>query len=88
MFYFQLISNLIIKSKTYKFLYIEYFSSILKKMDESLGTVTLINSNQGTRNKKFTFDKVFGPGSKQLDIFHKIALPIVHGILEGYNGLF
>uniref|UniRef100_A0A3P9LGN0 Kinesin motor domain-containing protein n=1 Tax=Oryzias latipes TaxID=8090 RepID=A0A3P9LGN0_ORYLA len=36
--------------------------------------------------KKFTFDTVFGPDSKQLDVYNLTARPIVDSVLEGYNG--
>ena len=36
--------------------------------------------------KKFTFDHVFGPDSKQLDIYNICARKIVDSVLEGYNG--
>ncbi len=37
--------------------------------------------------KVYTFDHVFSPQSKQLDIYNLIARPIVLAVLEGYNGL-
>ncbi|CAF3201396.1 unnamed protein product [Rotaria socialis] len=36
--------------------------------------------------KTFTFDYVFGPNSKQVDIYNLVARPIVDAVLEGYNG--
>ncbi|VDP58167.1 unnamed protein product [Schistosoma curassoni] len=36
--------------------------------------------------KQFTFDLVFGCGSKQTDIYNMVARPIVDKVLEGYNG--
>ena len=37
-------------------------------------------------SKAFTFDYVFGPNSKQVDIYNLVARPIVDAVLEGYNG--
>ncbi|CAN8189863.1 unnamed protein product [Coccothraustes coccothraustes] len=36
--------------------------------------------------KTFTFDTVFGPESKQLDVYNLTARPIIDSVLEGYNG--
>ena len=33
----------------------------------------------------FSFDQIFGPKSKQQDIFEFCAVPLVHDVLEGYN---
>jgi kinesin family protein 3/17 len=34
----------------------------------------------------FTFDSVFGPDSAQMDVYNRVARPIVENVLEGYNG--
>ena len=34
----------------------------------------------------FTFDTVFGPDSTQMDVYNRVARPIVDNVLEGYNG--
>ncbi|CAO2840014.1 unnamed protein product [Amaranthus hypochondriacus] len=36
-------------------------------------------------DRTFTFDKVFGPTSKQKDLFDHAVSPIVNEVLEGYN---
>lgn len=36
--------------------------------------------------KIFTFDTVFGPDCKQVDVYNTCARPIVESVLEGYNG--
>ncbi|KAG6489133.1 hypothetical protein ZIOFF_050391 [Zingiber officinale] len=36
-------------------------------------------------DRTFTFDKVFGPTSKQKDLFDQAVAPIVNEVLEGYN---
>lgn len=34
---------------------------------------------------EFTFDKIFGPDSKQTDIFDYCAKPIIDLVMDGYN---
>lgn len=36
-------------------------------------------------DRTFTFDRVFGPASKQKDLFDHAISPIVNEVLEGYN---
>ena len=38
----------------------------------------------GTHN--FAFDAIFGPDSRQVDVFEEVAAPVVKGVLEGFNG--
>lgn len=56
-------------------------------VDEIRGTVTVskLDSSQEPP-KMFTFDTVFGPDSKQLDVYNLTARPIIDSVLEGYNG--
>ncbi|XP_048086688.1 kinesin-like protein KIF3A isoform X2 [Alosa alosa] len=56
-------------------------------VDEMRGTIT-VNKHETTNEppKTFTFDTVFGPESKQLDVYNLTARPIVDSVLEGYNG--
>lgn len=57
-------------------------------VDEIRGTITV--NKQETANelpKSFTFDTVFGPDSKQLDVYNLTARPIVDSVLQGYNGI-
>ncbi|XP_032682727.1 kinesin-like protein Klp61F [Odontomachus brunneus] len=35
--------------------------------------------------KKFTFDKVFGPTSKQIDVYDAVVNPLLEEVLAGYN---
>lgn len=48
-----------------------------------VSVVQLIANKQIDRT--FTFDKVFGPTSKQKDLFDHAISPIVNEVLEGYN---
>lgn len=34
----------------------------------------------------FTFDAIFGPSSRQIDVFKEVAVPVVSGVFDGYNG--
>ncbi|XP_067210795.1 kinesin-like protein Klp61F [Linepithema humile] len=40
---------------------------------------------QGNHTKKFTFDKVFGPSSKQIDVYNAVVSPLLEEVLAGYN---
>ncbi|CAB4027558.1 Kinesin KIF3A, partial [Paramuricea clavata] len=58
-------------------------------VDERTGTLSIKNEGgrPGEPNKKdFSFDRVFAPGCKQVDIYNDAARPIVESVLEGYNG--
>ncbi|PWA73788.1 kinesin motor domain-containing protein [Artemisia annua] len=46
-----------------------------------------VTQNTGSKqiDKTFSFDKVFGPGSKQKDLYDQVVDPIVKEALEGYN---
>ncbi|XP_057314746.1 kinesin-like protein KIF3A [Hydractinia symbiolongicarpus] len=58
------------------------------KCDEVRGSVTVnqSESRSGDPPKVFTFDRVFGPESKQTDVYNDTARSIVESVLEGYNG--
>lgn len=54
------------------------------------GTITVNCTPNGDKSeppKTFTFDTVFGPKCKQVDVYNEVARPIVDCVLEGYNGL-
>ena len=59
-------------------------------VDESRGTLEVKGSSaskHGDRQQRmFTFDTVFGPESKQVDVYNLTARQIVDSVLEGYNG--
>ncbi|XP_022711381.1 kinesin-like protein KIF3A isoform X1 [Varroa jacobsoni] len=51
------------------------------------GTVTVASPSGGSEPPKcFTFDLVFGPDSKQVDVYNRAARPIIDNVLQGYNG--
>lgn len=35
--------------------------------------------------KKFTFDRAFGPESKQSDVYQVVVAPLINEVLAGYN---
>lgn len=56
-------------------------------VDEMRGTITVHKADSSNEPPKtFTFDTVFGPESKQLDVYNLTARPIIDSVLEGYNG--
>ncbi|KAJ4772189.1 Kinesin-related protein [Rhynchospora pubera] len=48
-------------------------------------SVTQKNAINKHVDRTFTFDKVFGPKSKQKDVFDHAVVPLVNEVLEGYN---
>ncbi|XP_028966984.1 kinesin-like protein KIF3A [Galendromus occidentalis] len=55
-------------------------------VDHIGGTVTVNSLNPSEPPKSFTFDLVFGPDSKQVDVYNRAARPIIDNVLQGYNG--
>ncbi|XP_038652069.1 kinesin-like protein KIF3A isoform X3 [Scyliorhinus canicula] len=56
-------------------------------VDEIRGTITVYKTESANEPPKtFTFDTVFSPESKQVDVYNLTARPIVDSVLEGYNG--
>ncbi|RNA39812.1 kinesin KIF11 [Brachionus plicatilis] len=48
--------------------------------------VVAIDRNSSiSSTKTFTFDKVFGMESKQIDVYNQVVRPVVKEVLEGYN---
>ncbi|XP_039751959.1 kinesin-like protein KIF23 [Pararge aegeria] len=43
--------------------------------------------NEGAKTMKYTFKEVFPPDTNQQDVFDKVALPLVEGLVKGKNGL-
>lgn len=60
--------------------------TVAVKCDEVRGTVSVQQTRSADPPKVFTFDRVFGPESKQTDVYNDAARTIVEGVLEGYNG--
>ena len=58
------------------------------QVDEMRGQIQVRdpNAKAGEPPKTFTFDTVFGPNCKQVDVYNTVARPIVEKVLEGYNG--
>lgn len=43
--------------------------------------------NENSKAMKYTFKEVFGPSATQQDVFDKVALQLVEGLIRGKNGL-
>ena len=58
------------------------------QVDEVNGQISISEKHlkNSTSRRVYTFDTVFGPTSKQLDIYNETARPIINSVLEGYNG--
>ncbi|CAD5114844.1 DgyrCDS3880 [Dimorphilus gyrociliatus] len=58
------------------------------KIDSVRGALILTNPAAAASEppKTFTFDTVFGPDCKQVDVYNTCARPIVDSVIEGYNG--
>lgn len=60
---------------------------LVVNVDEARGSITVTSpSDRSEPPKVFTFDTVFGPNCKQVDIYNIVARPIVESVLESYNG--
>lgn len=46
-------------------------------------TAVEVALDEGTHS--FSFDQIFGPDSKQNEVFDYCAVPLVHDVLQGYN---
>lgn len=49
-------------------------------------TVILNQQFEGFGSQRFTYDYVFPPSSEQLQVYESTALPIVDGVMQGFNG--
>ncbi|KAG7202940.1 hypothetical protein KM043_010081 [Ampulex compressa] len=47
--------------------------------------VTVQERPQDKLSKKFIFDRVFGPTSKQIDVYKAVVSPLLEEVLAGYN---
>ncbi|XP_063635753.1 kinesin-like protein Klp61F [Cydia splendana] len=60
---------------------------------KSLGVIEVVNgrevvvrqSQQTTLTKKFTFDRAFGPNTKQIEVYQQVVSPLIKEVLCGYN---
>nr|ADF47442.1 kinesin protein 3-like protein A [Dugesia japonica] len=62
--------------------------SMAAQVNELNGSITYHQSKSSADDppKQFTFDYRFGPNSKQVDVYNKVARRIVDSVLSGYNG--
>ena len=61
-------------------------TKIFLTVNEVRGQIVVQSKNSDEPPKTYTFDTVFGPSSKQVDVYNRTARPIVDSVLEGYNG--
>ncbi|KAM3186450.1 hypothetical protein ACTXT7_004295 [Hymenolepis weldensis] len=52
---------------------------------ESCKDQQIVLKDKSTSSRSYTFDRVFGPHSKQKDIYNEMVAPTVVEVLEGYN---
>ncbi|KAM7541233.1 hypothetical protein Aperf_G00000044868 [Anoplocephala perfoliata] len=66
----------------------------LNNREASLGDFSIVESckdqqvilkDKAASSRSYTFDRVFGPNSKQKDIYNDMVAPTVIEVLEGYN---
>eukprot|EP00944_MAST-04C_sp_MAST-4C-sp1_P015463 g15463.t1 len=62
----------------------DFFPIVNCPKDEQTPRIELFLGGKSRRN--FYYDHVFGPDAEQLDVYDKVAGPIVHGALNGLNG--
>ena len=57
-------------------------------IDKELGQISIKPSADAPADelKTFTFNAVYGPDSKQRDVYDETAYPLVEQVFEGYNG--
>lgn len=63
--------------------------SVCVHVNEANGTITVENPSArsaGEPPKRYTFDRVFAPDVKQVDVYTDAARAIIESVLEGYNG--
>ncbi|KPI97651.1 Bipolar kinesin KRP-130 [Papilio xuthus] len=59
----------------------------------SLGVVEVVSgrevvvrqSQQTAHTKRFTFDRAFGPNTKQVEVYQEVVSPLIEEVLAGYN---
>lgn len=49
-------------------------------------SVKKVDAEDGAEMKTFTFDFIYPPDSKQIDVFNECAKPIVDDVVNGFNG--
>jgi len=47
--------------------------------------VVIKESKHDRLEKKFTFDRAFGPNSKQIDVYKSVVAPLIEEVMLGYN---
>ncbi|XP_011311260.1 bipolar kinesin KRP-130 [Fopius arisanus] len=60
-------------------------SSTVVEVASSKDVVVRERPQDSKLTKKFSFDRVFGPSSKQLDVYNAVVSPLLDEVLAGYN---
>lgn len=80
--------------QVYYFVNVRYLRRPLNKVEQNAGEFSIIESikpqqivlkDKSTSSRSYTFDRVFGPHSKQKDLYNEMVAPTVVEALEGYN---
>lgn len=59
----------------------------ITEIDSELGTINVTNpKDPGLPKRCFTFDAVYGPSSKQMDLYDETFRELVDSVLQGFNG--
>lgn len=67
-----------------------YFRPLNSQELRSQIVVECVNSREvsvrdKSQTKTFQFDRVFGPDSKQVDVYKSVVNPLIEEVLQGYN---
>jgi hypothetical protein len=54
-------------------------------MFDSQRKVVQIRKDTGEK-RQFVFDSLLEPGIAQQQVFDQVAVPVINGVLEGFNG--
>lgn len=57
-------------------------NEMIKVSEREVFVQQMLDNKMG---KKFTFDRAFGPESKQCDVYQAVVAPLINEVLAGYN---
>ncbi|KAK6641195.1 hypothetical protein RUM44_012904 [Polyplax serrata] len=81
------------KSKCDKKQHIQVFARVRPQSSQELRSQVIVDCvstkevtvKDKSQTKTFTFDRVFGPDSKQVEIYKTVVSPLIQEVLQGYN---
>jgi len=59
--------------------------SVIDTDSENRTVVVRERPQTGSSSKTYTFDKVFGTRSKQVDVYNAVVKPAIDEVIAGYN---